>query len=116
MAAPKEVPVHTGRCLCGAVRYTVSADAIFSGRCYCEDCRKAGSTGHSTALGFPEPAVRVTGKVTEYTKAGGSGQPITRRFCPTCGSPITATASVMPGITMITASTLDGMLAPSPIT
>ncbi|HJR71370.1 MAG TPA: GFA family protein [Gammaproteobacteria bacterium] len=38
---------------------------------------------------------------------GGSGQPITRRFCPTCGSRVTATASVMPGVLMVTASSLD---------
>ncbi len=97
----------TGGCLCGAVRYTVSGDMIFSGKCYCDDCRKTSGTGHGSVFAVPESAVTVTGKLTEYKKDGGSGQPITRRFCPVCGSKISATAAVMPGVMMITASTLD---------
>jgi hypothetical protein len=97
----------TGGCLCGAVRYSISGDVIFSGKCYCEDCRKGGSTGHSSVLAVPEQAVSITGKLTEFQKAGGSGQPMKRRFCPICGSRISAVASVMPGVVMITASTLD---------
>lgn len=97
----------TGGCLCGAVRYTVSGDMIFSGKCYCDDCRKTSGTGHGSVYAVPESAVKITGKLTEYKKAGGSGQPITRRFCPVCGSKISATADVMPGVMMISASSLD---------
>ncbi|MGE5302839.1 MAG: hypothetical protein ACM3TN_05890 [Alphaproteobacteria bacterium] len=31
----------TGGCLCGAVRYECSADALFMGNCHCRDCQKA---------------------------------------------------------------------------
>ena len=97
----------TGGCLCGAVRYKVTADLIFSGKCYCDDCRKTSGTGHGSVFAVPEQSVSITGKLTSYKKAGGSGQPITRRFCPICGSRISATADVMPGVMMVTASTLD---------
>ena len=94
-------------CLCGAVRYTVSADFIFSGKCYCEDCRRGGTSGHNSVYAVPEPSVNVTGKLTEFTKNGGSGQPITRRFCPVCGSKVATTAAAMPGVTLLSASSLD---------
>lgn len=97
----------TGGCLCGAVRYEITGDLIFSGKCYCNDCRKSGGTGHSAVLAVPDQAIKITGKVTEYKKAGGSGQPITRGFCPVCGSRLTSVASVMPGVTMVVAGTLD---------
>jgi hypothetical protein len=97
----------TGGCLCGAVRYKVAADLIFSGKCYCEDCRKTSGSGHGSVYAVPEPSVTLTGKLTEYKKEGGSGQPITRRFCPVCGSKISVTAAVMPGVLLITASSLD---------
>lgn len=97
----------TGGCGCGAVRYAISADFIFSGNCYCEDCRKMGSSGHSAVFAVPEPSLQLTGQLTEYRKTGGSGQPITRRFCPVCGTRVWATAAVMPGVALITASTLD---------
>src|SRR5216117_4073887 len=74
----------TGGCLCGAVRYKVTGDQIFSGRCYCNDCRKTSGTGHNAVFAVPEQAVSITGKLTDYTKPGGSGQPFTRRFCPVC--------------------------------
>jgi len=91
----------TGGCLCGAVRYKVSGDQIFSGRCYCNDCRKTSGTGHSAVFAVPEQTVSITGKLTDYTKPGGSGQSFTRRFCPVCGSRIAG------GMVLITASTLD---------
>ena len=97
----------TGGCLCGAVRYKVSGDLIFSGRCYCDDCRKTSGTGHNAVFAAPAQAVSIAGTLTDYTKAGGSGQPITRRFCPTCGSRIAGVAVAMPGMVLITASTLD---------
>jgi hypothetical protein len=97
----------TGGCLCGAVRYKVSGDQIFSGRCYCDDCRKTSGAGHNAVFAVPEQAVSITGKLTDFTKPGGSGQPITRRFCPVCGSRIASVATVMPGMLLITASTLD---------
>jgi hypothetical protein len=97
----------TGGCLCGAVRYEISADAIFTGNCYCEDCRKSGSSGHCSVVAVPDSGLSIEGRLTEFTKNGGSGQPITRRFCPICGSRVAASAVVMPGVTMVTASTLD---------
>ena len=97
----------TGGCLCGAVRYKVSGDQIFSGRCYCNDCRKTSGTGHNAVFAVAEQAVSITGKLTNYTKPGGSGQPFTRRFCPVCGSRIAGVGPALPGMVLITASTLD---------
>ena len=97
----------TGGCLCGAVRYKVSAELIFSGKCYCEDCRRTSGSGHGSIYAVPEQSVTVTGKLTEFKRTGSSGQPIVRRFCPVCGSKISTTASVMPGVMLITASSLD---------
>jgi hypothetical protein len=97
----------TGGCLCGAVRYTISGDVVFSGKCYCEDCRKSGSTGHSSVLAVPQQAVVMTGKLTEFKKLGGSGQTITRRFCPVCGSRIASLPDVLSGMILISASSLD---------
>ena len=56
----------TGGCLCGAVRYKVSGDLIFSGRCYCDDCRKTSGTGHNAVFAVPEQAVSITGKLTDF--------------------------------------------------
>lgn len=97
----------TGGCLCGAVRYAISAPPIFSGRCYCEDCRKSSSTGHSAVMAVPAAAFSVTGTETAFAKPGASGKTITRYFCPTCGSGTHSAPEVMEGVYFVRASTLD---------
>lgn len=96
----------TGGCLCGAVRYEYSGEPIFAGNCYCNECRKYSGTGHTAAIGVPEPAFKITsGEVVTYAMPGGSGNPISRHFCPKCGSHIGS--SVDGGLRIIYAGTLD---------
>ncbi len=97
----------TGGCLCGAVRYEISVDPVFSGRCYCEDCRKASSTGHSAVMAVPEAGLAVTGQQTGYTKIADSGLETTRYFCPTCGGGTHSAPKSTAGIVFVRASTLD---------
>ena len=42
----------TGGCLCGAVRYECTADAIFMGNCHCRDCQKASGGAYEAASAF----------------------------------------------------------------
>ncbi len=98
---------YTGGCLCGGVRYTINAEVIFSGKCYCTSCRKSSGSGHNAVFAVPDDTVTITGLLVEYTRLGGSSEPITRRFCPSCGARITGSAVMMPGITLVTASSLD---------
>ena len=82
---------YTGGCLCGAVRYSVDAEPL-PGRqllCHCVDCQKHTGTAFLSAMAFPSDAVAITGTMTTFTMPGGqSGEPMHRRFCTQCGSPI----------------------------
>ena len=95
----------TGGCLCGAVRYELTGPMLFGGFCYCVDCRKS-SGSHSASMAVPEAALAVTGETREFTTTGDSGNPVTRVFCPNCGSPILS-KGVRPGVVMLKAGTLD---------
>ena len=97
----------TGGCLCGAVRYEISADPMFAAHCHCRDCQKATGTGHVSVTCLPSPAVKVTGETRGYTVKGDSGLGYTRHFCPTCGSLVYGQADGMPGMINVTAGTLD---------
>ena len=97
----------TGGCVCGGVRYTINAEPIFSGKCYCNTCRRLSGSGHSAVFGVPSDTVSITGLLVEYTRLGGSEEPVTRRFCPTCGARISGSVAIMPGITLVAASSLD---------
>ena len=96
-----------GGCLCGKVRYKVSADPIFTGVCHCTNCQKGTGSAFSAVMAVPDAGLSIDGTLTVYVGRGDSGLPITRRFCPLCGSPITSEAAAMPGITMVEIGTLD---------
>lgn len=99
----------TGGCLCGAVRYKCSAEAVMSGHCYCEDCRRSSGSGHSSHLAVPEGGVEISGATTAYRRAADSGAMIARHFCPVCGAAVYSTNPGMPGLVMLRASSLDDL-------
>ena len=74
---------HTGGCACGAVRFAArgEGDAAY---CHCEDCRRVSGAPIVLWVGFPAGDVELTGDLGE--RSNGS---VVRRFCRTCGSPIT---------------------------
>lgn len=94
-------------CLCGAVRYEVDGEPIMTGHCHCLDCQRASGAGHATHAFFPETAVRISGRLSEYSGLADSGARVTRSFCPTCGSWIFARSSNMAGGMTICVGTLD---------
>jgi hypothetical protein len=101
------MPQITGGCLCGKVRYSADVEPAFVGVCHCRDCQKFSGSAFSIVVAVPEPALSVEGELSAFSKPGDSGQAIERRFCPVCGSGIADSASVMPGVVMLNAGTLD---------
>ncbi|HYC75567.1 GFA family protein [Brevundimonas sp.] len=97
----------TGRCLCGAVSYSVEAEPGVVGDCYCTDCRRTSGTSHCTHAVIPESALTVTGEPTFYERAADSGNVVRRGFCGRCGSAIYSTNLGMPGMAFIRVSSMD---------
>jgi hypothetical protein len=97
----------TGGCLCGSVRYEADADPAFVGICHCTDCQRFTGSAFSTIVAIPATVLKVSGTLKSFTKAGDTGKPIHRRFCPECGSGILDDAAALPGLVMLNAGTLD---------
>jgi hypothetical protein len=77
--------MHTGSCLCGAVRFEVASALPPPNACHCTICRK--QSGHFFAsTGVPRAAVTIHGgdAITWYR----SSEKVRRGFCSTCGSPL----------------------------
>ncbi len=98
----------TGGCACGAVRYEIAGEPMFSNHCQCRDCQHKSGTGHGSYLTFPDRrAVTLTGQTAKWDMVGDSGNVKTRGFCPTCGSPVSLTFAAMPDLFTIHAASLD---------
>ena len=98
---------RSGRCLCGAVRYTVTTDKTGLCGCSCEQCRR--HTGSLlVSLDAPAEAVRFTaGEPAVYTSSSWAE----RGFCRDCGSTLfyRVTAGKIAGHTALAAGTLDSL-------
>ena len=98
--------IRTGGCLCGQVRYSLSAEPVNSRICWCRDCQRIAGNGTVNAL-FPAESLEISGSPGEYIRTGGSGQPVRRRFCPQCGCHLFAEAAAYPGVVVVRIGTLD---------
>jgi hypothetical protein len=97
----------TGGCLCGAVKYSIDAEPLRTIVCHCTICQRHIGSAFATLTAFPAESVVITGTLKTYTEPGGvTGEPMHRRFCPNCGTPITVQREGMPRL-LIAAGTLD---------
>lgn len=51
---------YVGQCLCGAVKYQVSASPISVALCHCKDCRRSAGAPVASWAMFPEASLVVT--------------------------------------------------------
>ena len=97
----------TGGCLCGAVRYTSTAEAVRSIVCHCRDCQRfTGSVFGALAI-VPRELLTIDGTMKTFISPGGSGKPTQRHFCPECGSSIAMEVANGPGAMILNIGTLD---------
>jgi len=98
----------TGGCLCGAVRYAYDGEIGTAGYCHCADCRKISGSAFGISVPVEAAGFRITqGTPKSFTKPGDSGRPVTRSFCPECGSPLYTTPPARPGVLFLKAGSLD---------
>lgn len=105
MSAP-QLPI-TGGCLCGAVRYTVTTEALGSRACWCRLCQYLASGSATVNVIFPADAVKITGALKTFAGVADSGCHMTRGFCPKCGTQVTSVAAERPHLMVLRVGTLD---------
>ena len=105
----------TGKCLCGAVSYTVHAEPLVTINCHCEDCRRSTGAVFGTNVMVPEDRVEMKGTLGRYTHTADSGNTMTKMFCPACGSLVAGTSSGRHNVLSIRAGTIDdpGVIEPA---
>ena len=100
--------VRTGGCLCGAIRYSISAPITELRACHCIDCQRASGSHGTVAAFIPREGFQLLqGKPKHYAKRADSGRTLIRYFCGDCGSPIYSHRQTMPELIGVRAGTLD---------
>ncbi len=97
----------TGKCLCGAVTFTLHGPPVGTGQCHCKDCQRASGTGHMSLARFKTEDVDMSGETASFAVTADSGNVNTRHFCPKCGSRLYGENSAFPGIKNISVGCVD---------
>ncbi|TAN11142.1 MAG: GFA family protein [Burkholderiaceae bacterium] len=106
--------MYKGSCLCGKVRYELTADPGDFGFCHCVSCRKASGSSHAANA----PIDRVNFHLiagADVLREFESSPGMFRAFCTNCGSPIYAYRSEQPDHLGIRLGTLDTPFHKQPI-
>ncbi|MDZ4741765.1 MAG: GFA family protein [Alphaproteobacteria bacterium] len=78
--------LHSGGCLCGAIRFEAKGAPKWTAYCHCHSCRKHTGAPVLAFGGFERVNVRFTsGQLATYASSPG----VKRGFCGTCGSTMT---------------------------
>lgn len=76
-----------GRCLCGAVKFSVTAPFEYSAYCHCSRCRMATGSAFVSSAGVRVGNLKIDAGA-ESIKTHHRGPDATSHFCKVCGSPL----------------------------
>ena len=97
----------TGKCLCGAVRYSIDAAPTATRTCWCRTCQFIGAGSATVNVFFPSEAITVEGTLKGYACRADSGAIVHQEFCPTCGTPVFTQSATRTQVKGVRAGTLD---------
>ena len=97
---------RAGSCLCGAVRYRLSAAPLGINLCHCRQCRKASGTAFASNAAIPRDAFHIDAgadSIAQYASSEGKR----RHFCGRCGSPLFSSYDADSSVVYVRIGTLD---------
>jgi len=97
---------HAGQCLCGQIRFNLTGEPLASRLCWCQDCQRLASNGTVNVL-VKSADLEVQGELAAYEKTADSGNMVTRRFCPSCGSHLFSNSTGRAGMTVVRVGTFN---------
>lgn len=97
----------TGRCYCGQLRYESEGEVIVKGQCHCRECQYITGGHPLVILGMPASGFKYTAGSVRQFRRSDLEQPVTRDFCPDCGTHIVTRAPGLPDAVLIKVGTLD---------
>jgi hypothetical protein len=102
-------------CNCGQLSITVEGDPARVSMCHCLQCQqRTGAVLGNQARYRREQVAEIAGRATEYTRSADSGNALTFRFCPVCGSTVYWEGEGFPGFVAIAIGTFADPHFPAP--
>lgn len=100
----------SGRCFCGAVRYSATPSKRLFVACHCRDCQYASGGAPANVVVVPRSHFTLEAggdTLGAFTCIADSGRQVTRKFCLTCGTPMFEDLEAVPEFILVKAGTVD---------
>lgn len=101
--------VAAGRCLCGAVSFTLNLPSIWVAHCHCTMCQRAHGAAFVTWVGMAENKVQIDDAQLQLRWYQSSPE-AQRAFCACCGSPLFFRSAQWPGEIHVARASIAGEL------
>jgi hypothetical protein len=88
--------IQQASCSCGQLRLSCRGEPVRVSICHCLECQKRTGSAFGYQARFPKNHVTIEGEAKEFERLGDSGQELTFRFCPFCGSTVYWTLASQP--------------------
>ena len=99
---------QSGGCLCGAIRYTVTAEPVRVMICHCTFCQKITGSAYLVEPIFRRQDVSFSGPMTAFVhRSDNSRKKVTVNFCGTCATSIYLDLERFPTIWGLFGGTFD---------
>jgi hypothetical protein len=105
-AAPSPSNPLQGGCLCGAVRYEISAPFSSAGYCHCTHCQRRTGTASSANARVPREGFRLL-QGEQQLRSFQAPEGIPKLFCSNCGSALFSGAPLSDPEVAVRLGTLD---------
>jgi len=93
--------VRLASCSCGKLTASVRGEPVRISVCHCLNCQRRTGSPFATQARFPEEAVTIEGRSTEYALVGDEGTTARFHFCPECGATVFYRMDAVPGFVAI---------------
>jgi len=102
---------HTGGCQCGAVRYITTDQTVRAMACHCTSCKLRTGAAYGVGVYFnDEDIVFTQGKLNTFEfRSDTSARWLRNEFCANCGTTVTWTTEMRPGLRAIAGGTFDNV-------
>ncbi len=88
-------------CSCGQLTARVRGEPTRISVCHCLNCQRRSGSAFAVQARFPEDAVSIEGRSTEFALAGDEGGVARFHFCPRCGATVFYRMDALPGFVAI---------------
>ena len=95
---------HAGGCLCGAVRFASTADALDAGYCHCTLCQRSTGAPVLAWASYPAAAFTYTSGIPARYASSDHGH---REFCSRCGTQVAFVDSERTATVEVNVGSLD---------